>query len=40
MLDSVKTILSNVRAIESKWKGDLALDNSNQIEGRGEEEYY
>lgn len=40
VLDSVKTILANVRAIESKWKGDLALDNSNQIEGRGEEEYY
>ena len=40
VLDSVKTILSNIRAIESKWKGDLALDNSNQIEGRGEEEYY
>ena len=40
VLDSVKTILDNVRAIESKWKGDLALDNSNQIEGRGEEEYY
>lgn len=40
VLDSVKTILSNVRAIESKWKGDLALDNSNQIEGRGEEEFY
>lgn len=40
VLDSVKTILNNVRAIESKWKGDLALDNSNQIEGRGEEEYY
>ena len=40
ILDSIKTILSNVRAIESKWKGDLALDNSNQIEGRGEEEYY
>lgn len=40
VLDSVKTILSNVRAIESKWKGNLALDNSNQIEGRGEEEYY
>lgn len=40
VLDSVKTILSNVRAIENKWKGDLALDNSNQIEGRGEEEYY
>lgn len=40
VLDSIKTILSNVRAIESKWKGDLALDNSNQIEGRGEEEYY
>lgn len=40
VLDSVKTILANVRAIESKWRGDLALDNSNQIEGRGEEEYY
>lgn len=40
VLDSIKTILSNVRAIENKWKGDLALDNSNQIEGRGEEEYY
>lgn len=40
VLDSIKTILSNVRAIESKWKGDLALDNSNQIEGRGEDEYY
>lgn len=40
VLDSIKTILSNVRAIESKWNGDLALDNSNQIEGRGEEEYY
>lgn len=40
VLDSIKTILSNVRSIESKWKGDLALDNSNQIEGRGEEEYY
>lgn len=40
VLDSVKTILNNVRAIESKWKGNLALDNSNQIEGRGEEEYY
>lgn len=40
VLDSIKTILSNIRAIESKWKGNLALDNSNQIEGRGEEEYY
>ena len=40
VLDSIKTILSNVRAIESKWKGDLALNNSNQIEGKGEEEYY
>lgn len=40
VLDSIKTILSNVRAIESKWKGNLALDNSNQIEGKGEEEYY
>lgn len=40
VLDSIKTILDNVRAIENKWKGDLALDNSNQIEGRGEEEYY
>lgn len=40
VLNSVKTILANVRAIENKWKGNLALDNSNQIEGRGEEEYY
>lgn len=40
VLDSVKTILDNVRAIENKWKGDLALDNKNQIEGRGEEESY
>lgn len=40
VLDSIKTILSNVRAIESKWRGDLALDNSNQIEGKDEEEYY
>lgn len=40
ILDSVKIILANVRAIENKWKGNLALDNSNQIEGRGEEEYY
>lgn len=40
VLDSVKTILDNVRAIESKWRGNLSLDNSNQIEGRGEEEYY
>lgn len=40
VLDSIKTILANVRAIENKWKGDLALDNSNQIEGKGEEEYY
>lgn len=40
VLDSIKTILDNVRAIENKWKGDLALDNSHQIEGRGEEEYY
>lgn len=38
VLDSVKTILANVRAIESKWRGDLALDNKNQIEGSGEEE--
>lgn len=38
VLDSVKTILANVRAIESKWRGDLALDNKNQIEGEGEEE--
>lgn len=38
ILDSVKTILANVRAIESKWRGDLALDNKNQIEGGGEEE--
>lgn len=40
VLDSVKTILDNVKAIENKWKGDLALDNKNQIEGRGEEESY
>lgn len=40
VLDSIKTILANVRAIENKWKGDLALNNSNQIEGKGEEEYY
>lgn len=40
VLDSVKTILANVRAIENKWKGNLALDNSNQIEGKGEEELY
>ena len=40
VLNSVKTILDNVRAIENKWKGDLALDNKNQIEGRGEEESY
>lgn len=40
VLDSVKAILANVRAIENKWKGNLALDNSNQIESRGEEEYY
>ena len=38
VLDSVKTILANVRAIESKWRGDLALDNKNQIEGSSEEE--
>lgn len=38
VLDSVKTILANVRAIESKWRGDLALDNKNQIEGSGEGE--
>ena len=38
VLNSVKTILANVRAIESKWRGDLALDNKNQIEGEGEEE--
>lgn len=38
VLDSVKTILANVRAIENKWKGNLALDNKNQIEGSGEEE--
>lgn len=38
VLDSVKIILANVRAIESKWRGDLALDNKNQIEGSGEEE--
>lgn len=40
VLDSVKTILANAKAIENKWKGDLALDNKNQIEGRGEEESY
>lgn len=40
VLDSIKTILANVRAIENKWKGDLVLNNSNQIEGKGEEEYY
>ena len=40
VLDSIKTILANVRVIENKWKGDLALNNSNQIEGKGEEEYY
>ena len=40
VLDSVKNILADVKAIEDKWTGDLALDNSNQIEGEGEEEYY
>ncbi len=40
VLDSVKTILDNAKAIEDKWKGNLALDNKNQIEGRGEEESY
>lgn len=40
VLNSVKDILNNVRNIENKWGGELALDNSNQIEGRGEEEYY
>lgn len=40
VLDSVKNILADVKAIEDKWTGDLALDNSNQIEGKGEEEYY
>ena len=40
VLDSIKTILFNIRAIESIWRGDSALDNYNQIEGRGEEEYY
>ena len=40
VLNSVKTILDNAKAIEDKWKGNLALDNKNQIEGRGEEEFY
>lgn len=40
VLNSVKTILDNAKAIEDKWKGNLALDNKNQIEGRGEEESY
>ena len=40
VLNSIKTILSNARKIEAKWNGNLALDNSNQIEGKGEEELY
>lgn len=40
VLNSIKTILSNARRIEAKWNGNLALDNSNQIEGKGEEELY
>lgn len=40
VLNSVKTILDNAKAIEDKWKGNLALDNKNQIEGIGEEESY
>lgn len=40
VLDSIKKILNTARAIEAKWNGDLALDNTNQIEGNGEEELY
>lgn len=40
VLDSIKKILNTARAIEAKWNGDLALDNTNQIEGKGEEELY
>lgn len=40
VLDSIKKILNTARAIEAKWNGDLALDNTNQIEGQGEEELY
>jgi hypothetical protein len=40
VLDSVKRILDTARKIEAKWNGNLALDNKNQIEGRGEEESY
>lgn len=40
VLNSVKNILSNIKEIEAKWKGELDLDNKNQIEGRGEKEYY
>lgn len=40
VLDSIKKIFNTARAIEAKWNGDLALDNTNQIEGKGEEELY
>lgn len=40
VLDSVRGILNNARAIEAKWNGNLSLDNNNQIEGKGEEELY
>lgn len=40
VLNSVKEILSNIKRIEAKWKGELDLDNNNQIEGMGEEEKY
>lgn len=40
VLDSVRGILDNARAIEAKWNGNLSLDNNNQIEGKGEEELY
>lgn len=44
VLKSVKNILDDVRAIESKWKegwkGKSTLDNSNQIDDKGEREYY
>ena len=40
VLDSVRGILKGARDIEAKWNGNLALDNANQIEGKGEEELY
>lgn len=40
VLDSVRRILKGARDIEAKWNGNLALDNANQIEGKGEEELY